>query len=32
MEIEVFAKPAVGAIVEKDINGVRHILIQKRHC
>ena len=30
MEIEVFAKPAVGAIVEKDINGVRHILIQKR--
>lgn len=27
---EIFAKPAVGAIIEKDINGFRHILIQKR--
>lgn len=27
---EIFAKPAVGAIIEKDINGIRHILIQKR--
>lgn len=30
MENEIFAKPAVGAIIEKDINGVKHILIQKR--
>lgn len=27
---EVFAKPAVGAIIEKNIDGVNHILIQKR--
>lgn len=27
---EIFAKPAVGAIIEKDINGIKHILIQKR--
>ncbi|MBR0423380.1 MAG: NUDIX domain-containing protein [Clostridia bacterium] len=30
MTNEIFAKPAVGAIIEKDINGIRHILIQKR--
>ena len=30
MKSEVFAKPAVGAIIEKDINGVKHILMQKR--
>ncbi len=27
---EVFAKPAVGAIIERNIDGVNHILIQKR--
>ena len=27
---EIFAKPAVGAIIEKDVNGIKHILIQKR--
>ena len=27
---EVFAKPAVGAIIERDIDGIRHILIQRR--
>ena len=30
MKCEIFAKPAVGAIIEKDINGVKHILLQKR--
>lgn len=30
MKNEIFAKPAVGAIIEKNINGVKHILIQKR--
>lgn len=30
MENEVFTKPAVGAIIEKNINGIKHILIQKR--
>ena len=30
MTSETFAKPAVGAIIEKDINGVKHILVQKR--
>ena len=30
MKNEMFAKPAVGAIIEKDINSVKHILIQKR--
>lgn len=30
MKNEIFAKPAVGAIVEKDVNGIKHILIQKR--
>lgn len=30
MTNELFAKPAVGAIIEKNINGVCHILIQKR--
>lgn len=29
--MEIFAKPAVGAIVEKEINGVTHILIQERN-
>ncbi|HHV26649.1 MAG TPA: NUDIX domain-containing protein [Tissierellia bacterium] len=29
--MEKFAKPAVGAIIEKDINGVSHILIQERY-
>lgn len=29
--MEIFAKPAVGAIIEKDINGVLHILIQERY-
>lgn len=28
--MEIFAKPAVGAIIEKDINGILHILIQER--
>lgn len=28
--MEVFAKPAVGAIIEKEINGVLHVLIQER--
>lgn len=28
--MEIFAKPAVGAIIEKEINGVAHILIQER--
>ena len=28
--VEVFAKPAVGAIIEKVIDGVSHILIQER--
>lgn len=27
---ETFAKPAVKAIIEKNINGEKHILIQKR--
>ena len=30
MKTELFAKPAVGAIIEKYIKGVKHILIQKR--
>lgn len=29
--MEIFAKPAVGAIIEKDINGVLHVLIQERY-
>lgn len=29
--MEIFAKPGVGAIIEKDINGVSHILIQERY-
>lgn len=29
--IEVFAKPAVGAIIEKEVNGKKHILIQQRN-
>lgn len=28
--MEVFAKPAVGAIIEKEISGVLHVLIQER--
>jgi len=28
--MEVFAKPAVGAIIEKEINGALHVLIQER--
>lgn len=27
---EVFAKPAVGAIIERNIDGIRHILVQRR--
>ena len=30
MSYEVFAKPCVGAIVEKSIGGIPHILIQTR--
>ncbi|MFT5872472.1 MAG: 8-oxo-dGTP pyrophosphatase MutT (NUDIX family) [Clostridium sp.] len=29
--MEIFAKPAVGAIIEKNINGVLYILIQERY-
>lgn len=28
--MEIFAKPAVGAIIEKEMNGVAHVLIQER--
>ncbi|KPU44141.1 hypothetical protein OXPF_23080 [Oxobacter pfennigii] len=29
--IEVFAKPAVGAIIEKECDGKKYILIQQRN-
>ena len=30
MSYEVFAKPCVGAIIEKNIDGIPHILLQTR--